>query len=184
VTDLIFLHSQGIPRKINVISDAGSLRDGEDQRIIDVELTNIVLEELQSTGVMTRASFSPHSISVRSPVQSRNRPLDVASRAAADAQRDRQEAERRLVLQERWIAARSQVPDATALPDQPAVTPVSRPAARDSSEPATLRAVPLRPALSGADPYYGAPRQSRRSGTLWSRVRHGWWGKAKAAVGE
>ena len=48
VTDLIHLHSQGIPRKINVIADAVLLFGyGEDRRVIDVDLTNIVLEELE-----------------------------------------------------------------------------------------------------------------------------------------
>jgi putative secretion ATPase (PEP-CTERM system associated) len=53
VTDLIHQHSQGLPRKINVIADAVLLFGyGEDQRAIDVDLTYQVLEELQSTGVI------------------------------------------------------------------------------------------------------------------------------------
>ncbi|HEV3057932.1 MAG TPA: XrtA/PEP-CTERM system-associated ATPase [Vicinamibacterales bacterium] len=53
VTDLIHEHSQGIPRKINVICDAVLLFGyGEDRRVIDVDLTLQVLEELRTTGVI------------------------------------------------------------------------------------------------------------------------------------
>jgi general secretion pathway protein A len=54
VTDLIHLHSRGIPRKINVIADAILLFGyGEEQRTVTVDLTHQVVEELESTGVIT-----------------------------------------------------------------------------------------------------------------------------------
>jgi general secretion pathway protein A len=54
VTDLIHEHSRGIPRKINVIADAILLFGyGEEQRTVTVDLTRQVLEELESTGVIT-----------------------------------------------------------------------------------------------------------------------------------
>src|SRR5262245_9828970 len=53
VTDLIHLHSQGVPRKINVIADAVLLFGfGADQRTITVDLTNEVLEELESSAIV------------------------------------------------------------------------------------------------------------------------------------
>ena len=53
VTDLIHQHSQGIPRKINVIADAVLLFGyGEEQKTIDVGLTRQVLDELETTGVI------------------------------------------------------------------------------------------------------------------------------------
>jgi putative secretion ATPase (PEP-CTERM system associated) len=53
VTDLIHQHSGGVPRKINVISDAILLFGyGEERKVIDVELTNEVMEELASTGII------------------------------------------------------------------------------------------------------------------------------------
>ena len=59
VTDLIHRYSQGIPRKINVIADAVLLFGyGEDRRTIDVDLTNIVLSELEVTGVLAHAGSS------------------------------------------------------------------------------------------------------------------------------
>src|SRR5437867_1501561 len=52
VTDLIHLHSQGLPRKINVIADAVLLFGfGSDQRTVTVELTHEVLEELEGSGL-------------------------------------------------------------------------------------------------------------------------------------
>src|SRR2546430_3013053 len=60
VTDLIHLHSQGLPRKINVIADAALLFGyGEERRVIDVDLTQEVLEELEATGVIAAPAFTP-----------------------------------------------------------------------------------------------------------------------------
>src|SRR6185369_8163734 len=51
VTDLIHQHSEGIPRKINVIADAILLFGyGEERRIIDANLTAEVVDELASAG--------------------------------------------------------------------------------------------------------------------------------------
>src|SRR3954463_14752904 len=53
VCDLIHLHSDGIPRKINVISDAVLLFGyGEEQRAISVDLTQEAIDELESSGVI------------------------------------------------------------------------------------------------------------------------------------
>jgi putative secretion ATPase (PEP-CTERM system associated) len=54
VTRLIYEHSQGVPRKINVIADAVLLfAYGEDQHDITVPLTREVLAELEGTRVIT-----------------------------------------------------------------------------------------------------------------------------------
>jgi putative secretion ATPase (PEP-CTERM system associated) len=54
VTDLIHQHSGGVPRKINVIADAILLFGyGEERRVIDVNLTKEVLEELVTIGVLS-----------------------------------------------------------------------------------------------------------------------------------
>src|SRR5207253_3473615 len=53
VTDVIHLHSQGLPRKINVIADAALLLGyGEDKKVVNVDLVHDVLEELEATGVI------------------------------------------------------------------------------------------------------------------------------------
>jgi putative secretion ATPase (PEP-CTERM system associated) len=60
VTDLIHQHSQGIPRKINVIADAVLLFGyGEEQQTIDLGLTRQVLDELESTGVIAAPPDGP-----------------------------------------------------------------------------------------------------------------------------
>ena len=54
VTDVIHQYSQGVPRKINVISDAVLLFGyGEERRVIDVGLTRDVVDELLATGVIS-----------------------------------------------------------------------------------------------------------------------------------
>src|SRR5437764_1938126 len=59
VTDLIHVHSQGLPRKINVIADAVLLFGyGEERRSIDVDLARDVIEELEMTGVIAPPSPS------------------------------------------------------------------------------------------------------------------------------
>src|SRR5436190_11786442 len=63
VTDLIHLHSQGIPRKINVIADAVLLFGyGDEQRTISVDLTQEAIAELESTGVIQHSDRSRSEI--------------------------------------------------------------------------------------------------------------------------
>src|SRR5207248_3123593 len=53
VADLIHVHSQGVPRKINVIADATLLFGyGEERRVVDLDLVEEVLDELEATGVI------------------------------------------------------------------------------------------------------------------------------------
>ncbi|PYR14233.1 MAG: ATPase [Acidobacteria bacterium] len=67
VTDVIHLHGEGIPRKINVIADAILLFGyGEERRVIDVGLAKEVVEELVTTGVIADRSASPAATSAAS----------------------------------------------------------------------------------------------------------------------
>jgi len=60
VTDVIHQHSQGIPRKINVIADAILLFGyGEDRRVIDVALAREVVDELIAGGVIADVVAAP-----------------------------------------------------------------------------------------------------------------------------
>ena len=144
VTDLIHLHSQGIPRKVNVIADAVLLFGyGEEQRVITVDLTQEVLEELESTGVI--AAPSPAAVAAAAlpaPVpQTRTTAIDTALREAQIAERERQLAEQQRVLAEeyRLLRARQAVPGAPA--DEPAAAtwPPARPAV--TQEPAATPSV-------------------------------------------
>ncbi len=54
------MHSDGIPRTINVIADAILLFGyGEEQRSISVDLTQDAIEELEATGVHTAGRSRP-----------------------------------------------------------------------------------------------------------------------------
>jgi putative secretion ATPase (PEP-CTERM system associated) len=56
VSAIVHEHSQGVPRTINVIADAILLFGyGEDKRVIDIELTRQVVQELEATNVIGAA---------------------------------------------------------------------------------------------------------------------------------
>lgn len=68
VTALVYQHSGGVPRKINVIADAVLLFGyGEDQRMIDAGLTKEVVEELESTGVIAPPAAAPVCSAILAP---------------------------------------------------------------------------------------------------------------------
>jgi general secretion pathway protein A len=166
VTDLIHLHSQGIPRKINVIADAVLLFGyGEGQRTITVDLAHEVLEELEATGVIQTSAVAASA--------------DLVGRECRLAQRERELAEQqRLIADEHRLARlRRDVPQAVApslVPPAPVV--LAAPPAPSGPPPATIppsaprlprRADPPQPPTS--DP----ARQSHN--TFWSRLRPGSW---------
>jgi len=73
VTDFIYQHSNGIPRKINVIADAILLFGyGEERSVIDVNLAKEAVEELVSIGVLSRGTVprvpAPAQIAAPAPV--------------------------------------------------------------------------------------------------------------------
>src|SRR5581483_8401453 len=92
VTDLIHLHSEGIPRKINVIADAVLLFGyGEEQHTITVDLTQEAIEELEATGVIQPSSRARGVVSPRLATAVREE--DLLAREAQLAERERQIAE-------------------------------------------------------------------------------------------
>jgi general secretion pathway protein A len=133
VTDLIHLHSQGVPRRINAIADAVLLFGyGEERRVIDVSLTAEVLEELAGTGVI-----SGHSSPVATPAGATqqvndDRDREMALRETRLAEREQRIEEKERVLLDGYRRLRSQ---ATAPPV------VSHPAALQTTV-ATVRSVP------------------------------------------
>jgi putative secretion ATPase (PEP-CTERM system associated) len=185
VTDLIHTSSQGVPRKINVISDAVLLFGyGEDRRTIDVELTSMVLQELETNGVLSRATFSTHSRPVPFSSQPRRHDHDIVARAAAvDTEYERLLDERRRVLQERWIRSGSQVARAATVRDDYVVSPRPLAPPRGRGEPAAFSRSAHPAAAVRADPYYRVEREDQRPETLWNRMRRGFWDRLKA-VGE
>jgi len=103
VTDLIHLHSGGIPRKINVIADATLLFGyGEELKVITVDLTQEVVRELEATGVIRPSSAVENtrpmpSAAMPSAVQA---PAVIAEELAAR--------EQRIAIREHQIAIREQ----------------------------------------------------------------------------
>jgi general secretion pathway protein A len=88
-TDLIGRASGGLPRKINVIADAVLLFGyGEDKRTIDAALVREVIEELETTGVLTAQQARPRDT--------------VESREARAALRERQVEEQHRIITEQY----------------------------------------------------------------------------------
>src|SRR5437667_5065139 len=112
VTDLIHLHSQGVPRKINVIADAILLFGyGEEQHAISVDLANEAIEELESTGVIVAPAHVPvpgvGRIAPLPPAAAERDP-DLVAREARLSQRERQLADQQRILVEEYQLLRMQ----------------------------------------------------------------------------
>jgi general secretion pathway protein A len=201
VTDLIHLHSRGIPRKINVIADAVLLFGyGEEQRVVTVDLTHQVLEELESTGVITgppvaaipvvAAAVAP-AVAAAPAVASPDEAM--LAREARIIERERHLAERERLLVEGYRLLRQHrdapspatmlAPAATALVPARAQSPSTRlPAPADLAYEAA--ATPREPARANGRVLFAPPAASRSRGTsdpggMWARLRRGLFGMAK-----
>lgn len=145
VTDLIHLHSQGLPRKINVIADAVLLFGyGEERRVIDVDLVQEVLEELEATGVIAPSTVTTAaSIPPPTPANGATATHELQTREARLAQRERQLVEQQRILEEeyRLMRRKPEPSSAEATPDVGGTgwTPVAVPSA---SVPLAASALP------------------------------------------
>lgn len=177
VTDLIHLHSQGLPRKINVIADAVLLFGyGEEKRVITADLTREVVEELHSTGVIVPVQPSA-TARVNEPD---TRPPDL--REAQLAERERQLVERQRVLAEeyRLFQLRSHPPaphrveTATSWPPPRPLETASRQrmTASPSAPLMTRRPAPTPPET-------GRSSHSPAAQSVWARLRRGLTGVPK-----
>jgi putative secretion ATPase (PEP-CTERM system associated) len=204
VTDLIHLHAQGLPRKINVIADAALLFGyGEERRVIDVDLTRDVLKELEATGVIGPPSMQSGvstlqpAAATRAAAAAAPGAAELKTREAHIAQRERQLAEQQRILAEEYRLLRQhrETPAAAAQsiePPRTTWTPASRPA---PSAAAPAPSVARRVAAVAPSPT--APVVARRTATvssaparmvrpapysfesLWTRVRRGLFALAK-----
>ena len=181
VTDLIHLHSQGVPRKINVIADAVLLFGyGEEQKVVTVDLTHTVLEELESTGVieMSTAPDAP-AVEVQThatpPVAVRH-DAEMAAREQRLAQRERQLAEQQRILVEeyRLLRMRRDLADRGQIASAPAATQWAAPPASAAHRPAAgmepRQPEPVRRAAPQPEP--------PPSSNVWTRVRRSLFGVA------
>jgi putative secretion ATPase (PEP-CTERM system associated) len=156
VTELIHRHSGGVPRKINIISDAILLFGyGEERKIIDAELTNAVLEELESTGVIANPQ-APLAPVPAMPLQI-ERPAAVhdhglAAREALIADRERQLAEQQRLLFEgyRLLRAQNERVPVVAAPLAPPTAVATLPSmASPTASPAPAAPAPTSAATQG-----------------------------------
>src|SRR5579864_921704 len=174
VTDLIHEHSRGIPRKINVIADAILLFGyGEEQRTVTADLTRQVLDELESTGVITGppagtlpvvapavtpavapAGAEPMAAAVAVPDEA------MAAREARITERERRLAERERLLVEgyRLLRQHRDTSPATTMPAPRAamLAPAAAMPARAAAAPArAVTAVPAAAAIPAPEPTPG-----------------------------
>jgi putative secretion ATPase (PEP-CTERM system associated) len=179
VTDLVHLHSQGLPRKINVIADAVLLFGyGEERHTIDVDLTHEVVEELEATGVIAPSEASVASLSrmaVAPPTATAPASInhELHRREAQVAERERQLAEQQRILAEEYRLVRMQREARQAPANEPpgavwapaAKTPVIAPAPAPAPAPAakTIRMATVAPRILNPEP----PPPSG----VWARVR-------------
>jgi type II secretory pathway predicted ATPase ExeA len=184
VTDLIHFHSEGLPRKINVIADAVLLFGyGEEKHVITADLTREVVEELHATGVILPVQQSSAPQTIREP-EPDLRSLDV--REAQLAERERQLAERQRILAEeyRLLQLRSH-PTSQRMADTAASWPPPRvqAAAGRQGTAATLSPPPRqairRAAAVTAALAHGQPTRGAAAESVWSRLRRGLTGVPK-----
>jgi len=154
VTDLIHLHSQGLPRKINVIADAVLLFGfGSDQRTITVDLTHEVLEELEGSAILEHQPAEAAAVAAAPPEPARleapPRPVQTAPTAAS------------------WWDARPA--DLVGPPRRPTSPPPSSPQRPERPREVVRLAAPSPPP---AQPDPGAS-------SVWARLRRGLLGLPK-----
>ena len=171
VTDLIHYHSGGVPRKINIIADAILLFGyGEEQQVIDATLTQVVIEELEATGVIVdphaartvTPSAAPLQIERPAPAQDNG----LAAREAQLADRERLIAEQQRLLFEGYRLLRAQhdpspapvAPTQLAAPTQTG-TPIQAPAPPPAEAPALSVSQPPTPVnAAGTQSFTPRPR--------------------------
>jgi len=200
VCDLIHLHSDGIPRKINVIADAVLLFGyGEEQRAISVDLTQEAIDELEVTGVIQpndRTGVAPAAAAAVPPGFSAapSTEDDLRAREARLAERERQIAEQQRVINEeyRLLKLHTDRPVNGASQQGEWAWPPAPPAGSGRAEARSARGTATQPP---ADVPVASPPQQRivmparetpvavtaaatRDG-LWNRVRRTLFGESK-----
>jgi len=185
VTDLIHLHSQGVPRKINAIADSILLFGyGEERHAIDVELTQDVLEELEATGVLGGHLSSPATPAIGTPTAAALQAIEdqhllIAVRETKIAEREKRIEEKERVLQEGYRRLRS----------QPVAPPAAAQAVATQAPSRTVVPVyaPARPQATAPAPVPAARRFTVHTvppENLWMRLRRQFMDAVRPVVEE
>jgi putative secretion ATPase (PEP-CTERM system associated) len=158
VTDLIHKFSRGIPRTINVISDATLLFGyGEERKTIDVGLVTEVIDELMASGLLGPvAAEPPPDARVMTPAEADR---DLAVREARIAQRERELVEQRRVLAEEHRLMRVQR-EMSAAAERRSPAPVWPPIAAPAPAAAARPVGTPPPAAAAAAPTAASPLAS------------------------
>lgn len=210
VTDVIHEASCGVPRKINIISDALLLFGyGEDRRTIDNDLARSVLEELWATGVLAPPSadapaqrpvaagseplaahavpiptaHSPATMTAIANERLAERERELAARSAELDIREKQLQEKRRLLNEGFELLRER--------REPRVTPPAGgrswlpPAPAMPAVPAAAAAASgqSRSVLTYGSPAVSAP-QPMAAESVWTRLRRSLFGVSHSALEE
>jgi hypothetical protein len=204
VTDVVHLHAEGIPRKINVIADAMLLFGyGEERHTIDLELTREVVEELESTGVIappspdkSPAAMLSRQATVTPPTQQTARDTELAQREAQLAAREQQLArQQRAMLEEHRLlrarrdtaapaAAAAWPPVVSTTPPTPATPPPATPPVASGGAITHVRVAQPSAAASLIRPRYApvalrAPYHAVPTPSVWARMRRAVFGLPK-----
>jgi putative secretion ATPase (PEP-CTERM system associated) len=199
VTEVIHARSRGVPRIINVISDATLLfAYGVDRRDIDVSIVQEALDELDATGVLAsyhvegghpEAAMPAASVAAGAALaapaaaplpdprlldEARRRDLDLRQREQQIAVREQALAAQKKVMEEEarlLAAARTHAPAPAAHTLASAASPVA-PAARTAAPGFPAGPAVLTPSGVRVQRYQPAayPRPQARSG-MWERVQ-------------
>jgi putative secretion ATPase (PEP-CTERM system associated) len=204
VTDLIHRHSEGVPRKINVIADAILLFGyGEERHAIDVELTSEVIGELAAMGVLARRAAprdpapAPPAVPVAAapeadivtPPSTAAATVTAAAAAAAMQARELHAREVALAEREKRIAEQQRVlmegyrllRDVREKADRPAVSAGERPI-WPPAKPAPPATPHTRDDVRSSPSPRGFQELSAAPDGLWTRLRRGVFGPGKPVV--
>ena len=200
VTDLIHVHAEGVPRKINVIADAILLFGyGEERHSIDVDLTNEVIDELETTGVIAPpsgervpAAAVTRQATVTPPTQQSARDAELARREAQLMTRERQLAEQQRIMLEEHRLVRARRDGAPQMaepkpswPASPAATAAAPEAPVAAAQKVERRAVPPpapAPAVRSGSLRYNPYRPPPPPPSVWTRMRRSLFGFSKPVL--
>jgi putative secretion ATPase (PEP-CTERM system associated) len=142
VAELVYRHSRGVPRTINVICDAVLMYGyGEDRRQITVDLAGRAIADLIDNRVLSPLT------DVQTPAVGATPDSDLLAREIRVQQRERQLVEQQRVLDEQYRRLA-----ASEIPSLPVARAAAPPRTAPSSPAAPSRPAPPSPAAPGSRP--------------------------------
>jgi general secretion pathway protein A len=193
VTDLMHVHSGGVPRKLNIIGDAILLFGyGEDRRTIDVDFVQDVLDELRSTGIISSpqtpepsslmnqmaAAAGPAPMSSAAAATTILTASDVAVREARLTEREKQLAEQQRLLFEGYRLLREEG-ERGFFQHTPAGASPRQPSSQTFDIRAQARAIEQPASSAGKATRFATEERGPEPAGLWARLRRSLTGSPK-----